>query len=92
MMEQLTEKQINDKYSNIEDKIPSIWPTYEAAGKEMAQDLCFTWDAKEPELYRVACLLDGYVRGLNLSKHLDQRYAFQGLYPHIMKPLNIKPE
>jgi hypothetical protein len=89
---ELTEKEISDKYSNIEEKIPSVWPNYESAGIEMAQDLCFIRDAREPELYRVACLLQSRVPGLKLSQHLDSRFAFQGLYPHVMKTFNIKPE
>jgi hypothetical protein len=34
-------KEILEKYSNIEDKIPSVWPDYEKAGIELGQDIVF---------------------------------------------------
>jgi len=80
------------KYGSIESKIPSIWPTYETAGIELAQDLLYHWSISHSELIRVIALLETRVVGLKLSQHIDNRFAFAGLYPHIMSPLNIKPE
>ena len=92
-MEKLTETEIAEKYSNIEDKIPSVWKTYEEAGINLAQDLVFTWDARNGELIRVIALI-GMRCGpkLDLSKHIDQRFAYAGLYPERMKLFNITPE
>lgn len=92
-IEELTETELAKKYDNIEDKIPSVWPTYEAAGINLAQDLSFGhWDIKHPELYRVIALVSTRVRGLNITQHLDSKFSFMGLYPHTQKTYDIKPE
>ena len=92
-MENLTIPQLRAKYSSIESKIPTVWLTYERAGVELAQDLSFGhWDITDAELYRVITLVELRVPGLHITQHLDNRFAFMGLYPHIMKPFDIKPE
>lgn len=92
-MEKLTIIELTAKYSGIEDKIPSVWETYEKAGIELAQDLSFGhWDIKEPELYRVISLVQLRVPRLRITQHLDNKFAYMGLYPHIHKPIDIVPE
>jgi len=81
----LTQNELSIKYSNIESKIPSIWESYEKAGIELAQDLCFTWDVSDSELIRVISLISIRVQGLNLTKHIKQNLEYIGLYPHIQK-------
>lgn len=77
------------KYSRIEDKIPSVWKTYEEAGIELAQDLSYGyWDVQDPELYRVISLVSYRVKGLRITQHLDPKFSFMGLYPEMMKPLD----
>lgn len=89
--------EIVKKYANIEDKIPSIWPDYEKAGIELAQDIAFEWDIKDSELIRVISLIEMRMAGMGkpkfgLSEHIYQPFAFAGLYPERMKTFNIKPE
>lgn len=92
MSKELTEVELSEKYGNIEDKIPSVWPDYAMAGRDLARDLVFTWDVTDPELYRVVALVEGYVPGLRITQHLDPQFAFMGLYPNVQKPLNITPD
>lgn len=90
-MEQLTIEQLKEKYSQIEDKVPFIWTSYKEAALSLAQDLTFHWDITEPELYRVISLLSQH-SPVDISQHLDQKYAYMGLYPNIQKTHNILPE
>jgi hypothetical protein len=92
MKKELTEKELTEKYSNIEYKIPSVWKTYEEAGINLAQDLAFTWDVSNGELIRVIALMEIRCKGLNINHHIDQRYSYAGLYPHIMKSFDILPD
>jgi hypothetical protein len=89
--------EIKKKYENIEDKIPSVWPDYEKAAIEIAQDVATEWDIKDPEMIRVLALVDRRIAGMgkpsfNLSKHIYAPFAFAGLYPERMKTFNILPE
>jgi len=87
----MTEKEVALKYANIEDKVPSVWATYDKAAIELAQDLCFMWSVRDGELIRVISLLELMV-GLKLSQHIDFRFAHVGLYPTCVKAYNIKPD
>lgn len=89
---ELTLTEIIKKYSNIEDKIPSVWETYEEAGIELAQDLVYTWDIQNTELIRVISLVSGRVKGLKITQHIDPMFSFAGLYPEIQKVYNILPD
>lgn len=91
-MENLTEKEISLKYSNIEDKIPSVWPSWEKAGVNLAQDLIYIWDVRDCELYRVIALVSMRVPGLRITQHLDPKFAYMGLYPERMKSFDITPD
>lgn len=92
-MEDLNIKDLEIKYSNIEDKIPAVWKTYEEAGIELAQDLSFGhWDISSSELYRVISLVSCRVRGLGITQHLDPQFGFMGLYPERMKRFDITPD
>lgn len=92
-LERLTRQELEDKYRNIEDKIPSFWKTWEEAGINLAQDLSFGhWDISEDELYRVISLVSQRVKGVKITQHLDPKWAYKGLYPHIMKPFDITPD
>ena len=77
---------------NSDQKIHTIWNTWEIAGIELAQDLVYHWDINDDELYRVICLVSIRVRGLKITQHLDQRFSYKGLYPEIQKSYNIKPD
>ena len=90
-------KEILEKYSNIEDKIPSVWSDYEKAGIELAQDIVFEWDIKDSEMIRVIALIEMRVAGMGrpkfgLSEHIYTPFAFAGLYPERMKVFDEKPE
>lgn len=92
----MTTQEIKEKYSNIEDKIPSIWPDYEKAAIELAQDVAAEWDIKDSELIRVLALVDMRIAGMgkpsfNLAKHIYTPFAF-AVYPERMKRLNILPD
>ncbi len=89
---ELTEKEISVKYANIESKIPSVWKTYEDAGTNLAQDICFLWDITDGELIRVISLLEMRVKGLRINQHINQQFAFAGLYPHVMTSFNVYPD
>ena len=92
-MEDLNIKDLEAKYSNIEDKIPSVWKTYEEAGIELAQDLSFGhWDINSSELYRVISLVSLRVRDLKITQHLDPQFGFMGLYPERMKGHDVFPD
>jgi hypothetical protein len=81
---ELTEDELAKKYENIEDKIPSVWSTYEVAGRELANDLCYTWNVSNGELIRVIALMEIRVRHLKISQHINPMFAFAGLYPERM--------
>lgn len=89
-MKKLTEDELAKKYGNIEDKIPSIWSDYESAGKELAYDLCYTWDVSNGELIRVIALICSRVRCLHILQHINPRFAVAGLYPERMKSITKK--
>jgi len=92
-MEKLTSEELNKKYENIEDKIPVIWDNYEAAGIELAQDLSFDhWDISNAEMIRVISLVSIRVPGLQISQHINPMFTYKGLYPEIMKEINIWPD
>jgi hypothetical protein len=97
-MKELTEAEIAEKYSNIEDKIPSVWKTFEEAGINLAQDIACTWDVRNGELIRVLSLIDMRMAGagkpnrFNLTKHINPMFAYAGLYPERMKSFNILPD
>lgn len=92
MDKELTVKEIQEKYRDIEDKIPSIWPDWETAGKELAQDIVYHWNIQEGELIRVIALVEMCVRGLRISQHIDPMFSFAGLYPFKMKQFDITPD
>ena len=85
-----TMQELIDKYSNIEDKIPSVFENYNKAALEMSKDICMLWHISHFELIRVIVLLDSYTGGVyNLSKHTNYVYSFAGLYPHVQKSHNM---
>ena len=84
--------EIETKYADIEDKIPSIWPDYEQAGIELAQDICMSWNIQDAELIRVISLVQMRVPRLNIIQHIDPVWSFRGLYPEKIRKFNIKPE
>lgn len=92
MDKELTVEEITEKYRDIEDKIPSIWPDWETAGIELAQDILYHWNIQQSELIRVIALMEIRVRGLHITQHIDNRFAFAGLYPFKMKTFDIKPD
>lgn len=84
---------IKEKYCNIEEKIPSVFKDYKQVAAEMAIDLIDVWNIKDFELIRNISLVNSYTGGVyNLSKHIDNNFAFAGLYPHVIKSFNIKPD
>lgn len=84
---------IKEKYCNIEDKIPSVFKDYKQAGAEMAIDLMDISNISDFELIRNISLVDSYTGGVyNLSKHIDNTFAFAGLYPHAQKSFNFSPD
>ena len=91
-MKNLTIEELEEKYGNIEDKVPSVFKDYNEVSIKMQQDLCCTWDIRNAELYRVISLVGIRTHSGILNKHLDLRFSYIGLYPEIMKPFNILPE
>ncbi len=87
-MNSLSEKEISLKYENLELKIPGVWPDWEKAGVELAQDLWCTWQVTDGELIRVIALVAMRVKGLNLSKHINPAFAYAGLYPERIRNLD----
>lgn len=91
-MKNLTIEELEEKYGNIEDKVPSVFKDYNEVSIKMQQDLCCTWDIRNAELYRVISLVAQYTNDSVLYKHLDLRFSYTGLYPHVQKSFNILPE
>jgi len=92
----MTIKEIIEKYSSIEDKIPSVFEDYKKAGYCLAQDLISLpngemWDISDTELIRVISLI-GIKGGPNLYEHINPMFAFAGLYPERIKSYNVNPE
>ena len=81
-----------EKYGNLEDKIPSVWNTYEAAGVALSWDIVFLFDIKDPELIRVISLIRLNTKTLDLTNHIDSKFSFAGLYPTKQKAYNIIPD
>ncbi len=93
----MTTQELRAKYSGIEEKIPSVWPDYEKAAIELAQDVSTVWDIKDAELIRVLALVDMRIAGMgkpsfNLAKHIYAPFAFAGLYPNIQRSYDITPD
>ena len=86
----MTEEEIAEKYSNIDDKIPIIWTTLSDVSNELAKDIAFLWDIKDYSLIRLISKMSVAPECKNnLSKHIDSMFAYAGLYPHTMKTYNI---
>lgn len=79
------------KYSNIEDKIPSVWKTYEDAAFELSQDIAYEYDISNRELIRVIALIETIIgkNNFNFTDRILQSHLFAGLYQNIIKPINI---
>jgi len=88
-MEQLSIEQLKEKYDNIEDKIPSNFATYEEAGVQLAQDLCYHWDVKDAELIRVIALVSLRAPRLKITQHVYMPYEYMGLYPETISAYKI---
>ena len=83
-MKDLTIEELEEKYSNIEDKVPSIFKDYNEVLLQIQQDLYCTWNINNSELYRVISLVGIKTKSNVLYKHLDNRFSYMGLYPHRM--------
>lgn len=85
----MTIEELKEKYSNIEDKIPSVWQTYQEAGLELRNDIhngiC------DVELIRVISLIS-LQSNVILTSYINPIFSFAGLYPQKMKVYDIKPE
>ncbi len=92
-MIELTIEEIYTKYKNIESKIPSIFKTYELAGIELSKDILFHYNIRNGEIIRVMSIIN-YSQKIkfNFSEHIDNKFSFAGLYPHIQKVHNIYPD
>lgn len=86
-----TIEELAEKWGDIEDKIPSVWPDYQEAARELANDIRHHWHIQHSELGRVIALVSGYT-GTGLTEHLDSRFAFKWLYPNIVRYNNIVPD
>jgi len=91
-MKDLTIEEVAAKYANIEDKIPSVWSTWEEAGVNLAQDMYNKWDVSDGELIRVISLMGIMVKGMKLYDHINPMFSFTGLYPHVQRTYNIQPD
>jgi hypothetical protein len=87
----MTIQEIHTKFSNIEEKIPSVFSSYQEAGIQLAQALLYHWDISDNEIIRVIALI-GIHTNIDLSNHINSMFAFVGLYPTIQNIFNIKPE
>ena len=70
----LTIDELKKKYENIEDKIPTVWETYEMVGVDMTKDLQFTWNIIDAELIRVINLVSNRVPNLKITQHINNIY------------------
>ena len=87
----MTLEALKEKYSSIETKIPSVWENYNDVALSLAQDLLYHWNIKDSELIRVISLVSLNSK-TTLTRHIDHNFAFSGLYPQIIQPLNIYPK
>ena len=87
----MTIQDIHTKFSNIEEKIPSIFESYEDAGRQLAQAIIYHWDISDNEIIRVIALI-GIHTNIDLSEHVNPIFSFAVLYPTKQKLYNIKPE
>lgn len=86
----MTIQEIHTKFSNIEEKIPSIFESYEDAGRQLAQAIIYNWNISDNEIIRVIALISTNTN-IDLNEHVNPIFAFAGLYPTIQKIYNIKP-
>ena len=79
------------KYSNIEDKIPSVWKTYEDAAFELSEDIAYEYNISNHELIRVISLIETIIgkNNFNFTDRILQSHLFTGLYPNTIKAINI---
>lgn len=87
----MTIQDIHTQFSNIEEKIPSVFESYEDAGRQLAQAIIYHWNISDNEIIRVIALI-GIHTNIDLSEHVNPMFAFAGLYPTKQKLYNIKPE
>lgn len=80
------------KYKDIQDKVPSVWKTYEEAAIELADEIKDIWDIDNAEVIRVISFLDRFNRDANMISHIDRRFEYAGLYPEVMKSFKINPD
>jgi len=73
-----------EQFYDIEEKVPSIWSTWEEAGIACAQAIAFTWDIKDAELIHSIAIISYRVPGLKITKHVDPMLSFAMLYPAVM--------
>ena len=90
----MTEYEVSQKYYRIEDKIPSVWKTYQDIGCQLLVDLLNLPSVSDLELARVI-VVSNYTN-INLRSHINPKIpSFALLYPHVHKPIlfkNMSPE
>jgi hypothetical protein len=87
----MTEKEVTTKYYDIEDKIPSVYDSWETVGVNLSRDIANLEDIISPELIRVISILNNR-KIVDLTHKIKREFMFIGLYPEKQKTLNIFPD
>jgi hypothetical protein len=87
----MTEKEVTTKYYDIEDKIPSVYDSWETVGVNLSRDIANLEDIMSPELIRVISILNCQ-NIIDLTHKIKREFMFFGLYPNKQKALNIFPD
>lgn len=87
----MTEKEVTTKYYDIENKIPSVYDSWETVGVNLSRDIANCENIMSSELIRVISIL--YNRKIvDLTHKIKREFMFLGLYPNKQKALNIFPD
>jgi transcription initiation factor IIE alpha subunit len=87
----MTEKQVTTKYYDIEDKIPSVYDSWETVGVNLSRDIANLEDIISVELIRVISILNNR-KIVDLTHKIKREFMVLGLYPEKQKALNIFPD
>ena len=87
----MTEREITAKYYDIEDKIPSVFDSWETVGVNLSRDIANLEDIISVELIRVISILNNR-KIVDLTHKIKREFMFIGLYPNKQKALNIFPD
>jgi hypothetical protein len=87
----MTEKEVTTKYYDIEDKIPSVYDSWETVGVNLSRDIANLEDIISAELIRIIAILKNK-HICDLTHKIKREFLFIGLYPEKQKVHNILPD